>query len=114
MREWLIYVGIMIAVLVVFFRDSGIVGAIAGLLVSGPLYLLFGFVMAKLGYQRRRCRRWGRRVPTSSRDDRHVGRFIVEYRRGRPAPTRRTIRRREPTEVEATPPLIYIVGRDRT
>ena len=67
-REWLIYVGIMVAVLVVFFRDSGIVGAIAGLLVSGPLYLLFGFVMAKLGYQRRSLREMGTPRATSSND----------------------------------------------
>ncbi len=52
-REWLIYVGIMAVVLFVFFRESGLAGAIAGLLVSGPLYLLFGYVMAKLGYQRK-------------------------------------------------------------
>jgi hypothetical protein len=52
-REWLIYVGVMAIILVVFFRDSGVIGALAGLLVSGPLYLFFGFVMAKFGYQRR-------------------------------------------------------------
>ncbi len=52
-REWLIYVGIMAVVLFVFFRESGLAGAIAGLLVSGPLYLLFGYAMAKLGYQRK-------------------------------------------------------------
>jgi hypothetical protein len=49
----LIYVGIMAVVLVIFFRDSGVIGALAGLLVSGPLYLAFGYAMAKLGYQRR-------------------------------------------------------------
>jgi len=52
-REWLIYVAIMAVLLAVFFRSSGFAGALAGLLVSGPLYLAFGFVMAKLGYQRK-------------------------------------------------------------
>ncbi|WP_041298164.1 hypothetical protein [Ilumatobacter coccineus] len=53
MREWVIYVGIMAIILVVAFRDRGLVGALAGLLVSGPLYLAFGFVLAKFGYQRK-------------------------------------------------------------
>jgi len=88
-REWLIYVGIMVAVLVVFFRDSGIVGAIAGLLVSGPLYLLFGFVMAKLGYQRRSLREMGTPRAKSSNDADTSGESS-SAERGRPAPTRRT------------------------
>lgn len=53
MREWVIYVGIMAVILVVAFRDRGLVGALAGLLVSGPLYLAFGFVLAKFGYHRK-------------------------------------------------------------
>jgi hypothetical protein len=90
MREWLIYVGIMIAVLAIFFRDSGIVGAIAGLLVSGPLYLLFGFVMAKLGYQRRSLKEMGTpRAKSASDDDAPEGSSPITERE-RPAPTRRT------------------------
>lgn len=89
-REWLIYVGIMIAVLVVFFRDSGVVGAIAGLLVSGPLYLLFGFVMAKLGYQRRSLKEMG--TPRAKASDRagSTDDSSSSETRDRPAPTRRT------------------------
>ena len=52
-REWLIYVAVMAAVFVLFFRDNGLVGIFAGLLVSGPLYLAFGTVLAKFGYQRK-------------------------------------------------------------
>ena len=52
-REWLIYVGIMAVVFVLLFRDAGLTGAFAGLLVSGPLYLGFGYVLAKFGYQRK-------------------------------------------------------------
>lgn len=92
MREWLIYVGIMAAVLAIFFRDSGLVGALAGLLVSGPLYLLFGFVMAKLGYQRRSLREMGtpraERRAASDDDDADGDRPPGERRR--PAPTKRT------------------------
>ncbi len=53
MREWVVYAGIMTAVFLVFFQDAGVLGAIAGVLVSGPLYLVFGFVLAKFGYQRK-------------------------------------------------------------
>jgi len=50
-REWLIYVGVMALLFVLVFRNN-LVGALAGLLISGPLYLGFGFVLAKFGYQR--------------------------------------------------------------
>ena len=52
-REWLIYVAVMAVVLLVVFRSSNVIGAFAGLLVSGPLYVLMGFVLAKFGYQRK-------------------------------------------------------------
>ena len=52
-REWLIYVAIMLVLIVLLFRDQSLVGVIAGLLVSGPLYLGIGYVLAKLGYQRK-------------------------------------------------------------
>jgi hypothetical protein len=89
-REWLIYVGIMTVVLVVFFRDSGAAGAIAGVLVSGPLYLLFGFVMAKLGYQRRSLKEMGTPRATHSDDADTTGDSRSGGAKGRPAPTRRT------------------------
>jgi hypothetical protein len=50
----LIYAAIMSAVFLIFFRDNNVVGAIAGVLISGPMYLGFGAVMAKFGYQRTR------------------------------------------------------------
>lgn len=52
-REWLLYVAIMAVVFVLFFQDGGLIGIFAGLLVSGPLYLTFGYVLAKFGYQRK-------------------------------------------------------------
>ena len=96
-REWLIYVGIMLVVLLVIFRDSGVLGAIVGLLVSGPLYRGLGFVLAKFGYQRKTMReiraereadvaagRTGRRKRGGDDDE------PVAAPRPRPAPTRRT------------------------
>ena len=55
-REWAIYAGIMAVIFALFFRDSGMAGAIVGLVLSLPLYLGLGFVLAKLGYQRQRLR----------------------------------------------------------
>jgi hypothetical protein len=52
-REWVLYAGIMSAIFLVFFRDNNVIGALAGVLISGPLYLAFGAVMAKFGYTRK-------------------------------------------------------------
>jgi hypothetical protein len=53
MKEWVIYAGIMTAVFLLLFRDSNVAGAIAGVLISGPLYLVLGAVLAKFGYTRK-------------------------------------------------------------
>ena len=91
MREWVIYVGIMAVILAVFFRSGGLVGAFAGLLVSGPLYLGFGWVLAKLGYQRRSLKEM--RTPRASASDRSSASASASTGssvRPRPAPTSRT------------------------
>jgi hypothetical protein len=56
MREWVIYAAIMSAVFLVFFPRNNAIGAVIGVLISGPLYLAFGFVMAKFGYTRKRLK----------------------------------------------------------
>jgi hypothetical protein len=91
-REWLLYVGIMGVVFVLFFRDNGLIGILAGLLASGPMYLAFGYVLAKLGYQRKSLREL-RAEPKSPRRDRRGSRDAdvdVAATRAKPAPTRRT------------------------
>ncbi len=85
-REWLVYAAIMSAVFVIFFRGGNVVGAIAGVLVSGPLYLGFGAVMAKFGYQRQRLKDVrpkpaGESASSDSSD---------RSERAKPAPTSRT------------------------
>ena len=86
-REWLIYVTIMAAVFAVFFRDRGILGILAGLLASGPIYLAIGYAMAKLGFQRKQLKqlrseaRPAKNEPVADPVDRP---------RPRPAPTKRT------------------------
>ena len=57
-KEWAIYAGIMAVILMVVFRDGGrLLPILGGLLVSGPIYFVFGAVLAKFGYQRKTLRR---------------------------------------------------------
>ena len=87
-REWLIYVGIMAVVFALFFRDRNLIGIFAGLLVSGPMYLAFGYALAKLGYQRKSLKE----LRTEPRPDRRSksDEPTTEAVRAKPAPTKRT------------------------
>ena len=90
-REWLIYAAIMSAVFLIFFRGDSTVGAIAGVLISGPMYLGFGAVMAKFGYQRTRMkdiRGAGKGTPKA--DDEPAAAADSEQSRAKPAPSSRT------------------------
>lgn len=81
------YVAVMAVIFVLFFRDNGLAGIFAGLLVSGPLYLTFGYVLAKFGYQRKtwkQLRTESRETPSERERD------VVVGPRPKPAPTRRT------------------------
>ncbi len=91
-REWLIYAAIMSAVFVIFFRGDNVIGAIAGVLISGPLYLAFGAVMAKFGYQRQRLKdrsATARSGDDSSSHSEPSGSSDASVR-SKPAPTSRT------------------------
>lgn len=88
LREWFVYVAVMAVVFTIFFRDSGdLVGIFAGLLVSGPLYLGFGFVLAKLGYQRST---WKELRSQSGRPKVGADAPPATGPKPKPAPTRRT------------------------
>jgi hypothetical protein len=86
-KEWAIYAAIMAVILTVVFRDGGrLVPILGGLLVSGPIYLAFGAVLAKFGYQRKTLSEMGTPRASSgsgASSDEPTGRT-------RPAPTRRT------------------------
>lgn len=95
-REWLIYVAVMAVVLIVVFRSSNVLGAFAGLLISGPLYVLFGFVLAKFGYQRKSLKEM-RETPAEPRTSKKKSKRSPEgddeagtARPSRPPPTKRT------------------------
>jgi hypothetical protein len=85
-REWLVYAAIMSAVFFIFFRDNNLLGAVAGVLISGPLYLAFGAVMAKFGYQRTRLKDVRSATSTDTRRDAPE----TDTARPKPAPTSRT------------------------
>jgi hypothetical protein len=87
LKEWLIYAGIMGVILTVVFRDGGrLLPILGGLLVSGPIYLAFGAVLAKFGYQRKTLAEMG--TPRASSGGGAAG--AAASSRARPAPTRRT------------------------
>jgi hypothetical protein len=90
-REWLIYAAIMSAVFAIFFRGDNVLGAIAGVLISGPLYLGFGAIMAKFGYQRTRLKdvRGAGKKPADSSDS-ASSETDSDTTRAKPAPTSRT------------------------
>ena len=92
-REWLLYAVIMSAVFVIFFRGGNVIGAIAGVLISGPLYLAFGAVMAKFGYQRQRLkdiRASSGKAAASSDSSSSDSSSSDTASRPKPAPTSRT------------------------
>ena len=84
-RESLIYAAIITVIFLVLFRDQNVVGLIGGVLASGPLYLGLGYVLAKLGYQRKTLKEM--RTPRAGVSTPET---LTEDSRGRPAPTRRT------------------------
>lgn len=90
-REWLIYAAIMSAVFLIFFRGDNVIGAIAGVLISGPLYLGFGAVMAKFGYQRTRFKdARGMSKKSADASDAAPSTPDTDAPRSKPAPTSRT------------------------
>ena len=100
MREWVVYAVFMSLVFALFFRENGLVGALYGLLVSGPLYLGLGAVLAKLGLQRKSISQLRRERATSDNGSGRTGTSKSGSTasgsgpRPRPAPTRRTASQR--------------------
>ena len=91
-KEWLIYAAIMAVVFAVFFRgDGNILAILGGLLISGPLYLGLGYVLAKFGYTRKTLKDLD--TPRAGSSSSTTGASVdvaADTGRPRPAPTRRT------------------------
>jgi hypothetical protein len=90
-REWVIYTAVMVAVFLLFLRDRLSAGPFIGLLLSGPVYLALGAVLAKFGYQRatlREARENARQRDAQRRVASSAG--TASAPRAKPAPTRRT------------------------
>jgi hypothetical protein len=91
-REWLIYVviaGAAIAIFTAVKGDDFNIGVYAGLLVSGPMYVLVGAALAKLGYQRKTFKEL--RAETAAAPPRQArGASGQPPGRAKPAPTKRT------------------------
>lgn len=86
-KEWAIYAVIMAIVFGLILRSTSALGSAIGLLLSLPMYLAFGAVLAKFGY--RRPSFTARRGGTSATSSRSSS-ASSDTNRSRPAPTRRT------------------------
>ena len=94
-REWVVYAVVMAAVFVILLRDNVTAGSVAGLAASFPMYLIFGAVLAKMGYQRKTLSDLRRETPArTSRSSRQssssTNASTSQPNRSRPAPTSRT------------------------
>ena len=92
-REWLIYVAIASVAFLIIFRDRLTASLFVGLLVSGPMYLLFGAVLAKFGYARksyRDLRAERERVAAAKAGAKSSSVVTSATGRSKPAPTKRT------------------------
>lgn len=86
-KEWLIYAAIMCSIVVLFMRDRPLLGIVLGLLASGPLYLLLGYVLAKFGYTRKS---WGELRSERPATSTTSATTDAPAPRRKPAPTKRT------------------------
>lgn len=92
-REWLVYVSIMVLVFVGWTAVQGDdfkVSTFAGLLASGPMYVIFGAVLAKFGYQRKTFRDLRAASRAQGGRGRTDSQSAGSTARQRPAPTSRT------------------------
>lgn len=89
--EWLVFVAIMAVVFYVTRGDRPFTSSLAGLFISGPMYLAFGYVAAKFGYRRKSLKemRTATEAKRSAADDADEADGPAAPR-PKPAPTRRT------------------------
>jgi hypothetical protein len=90
-RDWVLYVGIMTVVFLIVYRDRITPGLFAGLLISGPMFVVIGAVLAKFGYARKTIK--DLRVESAARaaeKQTTTASATAGGSRPKPAPTKRT------------------------
>ncbi|MEX0848071.1 MAG: hypothetical protein WD023_09860 [Ilumatobacteraceae bacterium] len=91
MRDWVLYVGIMVVVFLIIYRDRVTPGLFAGLFISGPMFVAIGAVLAKFGYTRKTMKdlKAESAVRASEKQATPVA-ASTGRPRSKPAPTKRT------------------------
>ncbi|MFN8024351.1 MAG: hypothetical protein U0Q03_22670 [Acidimicrobiales bacterium] len=98
-RDWLVYMVLMVIVLLIVSRDQASPGTIASLIViSGIVFVLFGALLAKFGYQRKTLKqvraeseaRAAEKAAARGATGTARARGATSPSRPRPAPTKRT------------------------
>lgn len=84
-KEYLVYIGIIALIFLAAFRDRPLQDPIIGLVVSMPVYLMIGYVMAKCGFEKKSMSQ----IRTERAATRR-GAAPANPLRPRPAATRRT------------------------
>ena len=89
-RDWLLYLAIVLVIFLIVFRDRISSSLFIGLLISGPMFVVIGAVLAKLGYQRKTLR--DLRAETAERAAVRGRPTTTDQAgpRNKPAPTKRT------------------------
>ena len=88
-KDWLLYLVIM-TVFLIILKDNVSAGTAAGLLASGPLFVILGAVLAKFGYTRKTMKQL--RAETRAKAAHQTKPSLAPSMgpRARPAPTKRT------------------------
>lgn len=85
--EWAV-IAVVVGVGAVLFTDNTTAGGFLSLLFGGVVYIGFGALLAKLGYQRKTLKQM--RAEAAAAPPRQVGRSTTPTARQKPAPTSRT------------------------
>lgn len=88
LTEWAVVMGFMVLITTFFTKDRS-VGNYVAVLIGGLVYPLFGYVLAKFGYQRTSLRQQRQRAAAQAAAKRAAAGSGAVHR-PRPAPTKRT------------------------
>jgi hypothetical protein len=86
-KEWLV-IGVVVAIISLVVAENRSVASYLTILLGGVVYVGFGALLAKFGYQRKTLRQL--RAEAAAQPPRVVGRTSTPSTRTKPAPTSRT------------------------